>query len=137
MFVLFLPYSILSNSAQNARFYHTLGHCISCAELHFWCKYRHISEISQEFSIIFSKKREKLAFFRAFQRFFYEKYAKNSLFMYVYTHSAGYAVYTLLYILELCGLRGPGEGYDVTDILHAGDEKDEPLKAESEAGVGA
>ena len=54
----------------------TFGHCISYTELHFWCKYRHNSEILQEFSIFFLKKREKVAFLWAFQRFFGENVAK-------------------------------------------------------------
>ena len=45
---------------------------------------------------------------------------------------AGIMVY-----LKLGGLGGAGEGDDVADVGHAGDEEQEALEAEAEAGVGA
>ena len=39
--------------------------------------------------------------------------------------------------LELSTLGSTGEGDDVTDVLHAGDEQDETLEAETETSVGA
>ena len=53
---------------SNLRINPLTGHNFSCAELHFWCKYRHISEILQTFSSFFYKKRQKYAIFRAIPR---------------------------------------------------------------------
>ena len=58
---------------SNLRISPITGHNISCAELHFWCKYRHISEILQTFSSFFYKKQQNNAIFRAIHR-------KNSVF---------------------------------------------------------
>ena len=58
---------------SNLRIIPLTGHNFSCAELHFWCKYRHISEILQTFSSFFYKKRQNNAIFRAIHR-------KNSVF---------------------------------------------------------
>ena len=40
-------------------------------------------------------------------------------------------------LLELSTLGSTGEGDDVTDVLHTGDEQDEALEAETETGMGA
>ena len=40
-------------------------------------------------------------------------------------------------LLELSTLGSTGEGDDVTDVLHSGDEQDEALEAETETGMGA
>ena len=40
-------------------------------------------------------------------------------------------------VLEFGRLRSTGEGYDVADVLHTGDEQDEALETETESGVGA
>ena len=53
---------------SNLRISPYIGHNFSCAELHFWCKYRHISEILQTFSSFFYKKRQNNAIFRAIPR---------------------------------------------------------------------
>ena len=58
---------------SNLRINPLIGHNFSCAELHFWCKYRHISEILQTFSSFFYKKQQNNAIFRAIHR-------KNSVF---------------------------------------------------------
>ncbi len=58
---------------SNLRIIPLTGHNFSCAELHFWCKYRHISEILQTFSSFFYKKQQNNAIFRAIHR-------KNSVF---------------------------------------------------------
>jgi hypothetical protein len=58
---------------SNLRIIPLTGHNFSCAELHFWCKYRHISEILQTFSSFFYNKQQNNAIFRAIHR-------KNSVF---------------------------------------------------------
>ena len=40
-------------------------------------------------------------------------------------------------LLELGALGSTGEGDDVADVLHAGDEEDQALEAQTEAGMGA
>ena len=40
-------------------------------------------------------------------------------------------------LLELSTLGSTGEGDDVTDVLHTGDEQDEALETETETGMGA
>ena len=40
-------------------------------------------------------------------------------------------------MLELSTLGSTGEGNDVTDVLHTGDEQDKALEAETETGMGA
>ena len=40
-------------------------------------------------------------------------------------------------MLELSNLGSTGEGNDVTDVLHTGDEQDKALEAETETGMGA
>ena len=39
--------------------------------------------------------------------------------------------------LELCVLGGTGEGDDIADVLHAGDEENEALETETETCMGA
>ena len=43
----------------------------------------------------------------------------------------------LLCLLELGALGSTGEGNDVADVLHTGDEQDETLEAQSEPGMRA
>ena len=40
-------------------------------------------------------------------------------------------------LLELCRLRRAWEGDDVANVLHAGNEEDEPFEAQTETSVGA
>lgn len=40
-------------------------------------------------------------------------------------------------MLELSTLGSTGEGNDVTDVLHTGDEQDKALETETETGMGA
>ena len=45
--------------------------------------------------------------------------------------------FPLLCLLELGALGSTGEGNDVADVLHTGDEQDETLEAQSEPGMRA
>lgn len=52
----------------------------------------------------------------------------------------GYMGLTPYYIyrgLELGRFRCSGEGNDIADVLHTGDEEDEPFETETETGMGA
>lgn len=40
-------------------------------------------------------------------------------------------------LLELCRLRRAWEGDDVANVLHAGNEEDEPFETQTETSVGA
>ena len=53
---------------SNLRITPLTGHNFSSVELHFWCKYRHISEILQTISTFFLKKQQIIAIFRAIHR---------------------------------------------------------------------
>ena len=52
-------------------------------------------------------------------------------------HSPLEFLYVFARVLEFGRLRSAGEGNDVADVLHTGDEQDETLETETESGVGA
>jgi len=78
----------------------------------------------KNFRLFFRKNMKKLPFLGRFSVFFMKTMQKS-----LYTS----LLHLIIYILELGRLWSSREGYDITDVLHAGDEKDEALEAESEA----
>ena len=58
-------------------------------------------------------------------------YARADLF--TLTRAAAMLAAALYGVLEVSTLGRTREGYDITDVLHARDEEDEALEAESEA----